>query len=237
MMGPLIPELTGSRFNLLEKPEKWVSDGPRRAGINAFGFGGSNAHLIIEEWRGQHIAEAHSELKRGDLVLVGVDLRCAAPVTEATPPENTERGRISEVGITLKGLKFPLKDLQSVLPQQALMFASARAAFPERLRRDKADIGVFVGMSADANISRYVTRLRLPIGSCKAKKTRFTPPLDAACMIGVLGNVVANRINSQMDIHGPGIAIAAEEASGLMALKIAVRAVCRGNFERDYWRG
>jgi acyl transferase domain-containing protein/acyl carrier protein len=30
-------------------PRPWESDGPRRAGVNAFGFGGTNCHLILEE--------------------------------------------------------------------------------------------------------------------------------------------------------------------------------------------
>lgn len=40
-------------FRLLTKPLKWErrsSSAPRRIGINAFGFGGINAHLLIEEW-------------------------------------------------------------------------------------------------------------------------------------------------------------------------------------------
>ena len=30
-------------------PSAWMSEGPRRAGVNAFGFGGTNCHLILEE--------------------------------------------------------------------------------------------------------------------------------------------------------------------------------------------
>ncbi len=42
--------LSGSRFRPLRQAEAWpVEGGPRRAGINAFGFGGINAHLLVEE--------------------------------------------------------------------------------------------------------------------------------------------------------------------------------------------
>jgi acyl transferase domain-containing protein/phosphopantetheinyl transferase len=43
------PELAHTRFAPITVAQPWESDGPRRAGVNAFGFGGINAHLILEE--------------------------------------------------------------------------------------------------------------------------------------------------------------------------------------------
>ncbi|MBA4189910.1 MAG: type I polyketide synthase [Planctomycetaceae bacterium] len=40
-------------FKVLTKPEKWerrVAHEPRRAAVSGFGFGGVNAHLLLEEW-------------------------------------------------------------------------------------------------------------------------------------------------------------------------------------------
>lgn len=39
---------------LLREPRPWLSDGdrPRRAGVSAFGFGGTNFHAVLEEYRG-----------------------------------------------------------------------------------------------------------------------------------------------------------------------------------------
>ena len=43
-------DLDETRFRLLAGSEPWVTEpGPRRAGVNAFGFGGINAHVIIEQ--------------------------------------------------------------------------------------------------------------------------------------------------------------------------------------------
>jgi acyl transferase domain-containing protein len=43
------PELAGSRFRPISQAEPWPEDVPRRAAVNAFGFGGINAHVIIEQ--------------------------------------------------------------------------------------------------------------------------------------------------------------------------------------------
>jgi acyl transferase domain-containing protein/phosphopantetheinyl transferase len=46
------PELKDAPFYLITQTRPWVhnpSHGPRRAGVNAFGFGGINAHLVLEE--------------------------------------------------------------------------------------------------------------------------------------------------------------------------------------------
>lgn len=42
-------EMAATRFSPIAAAQPWESEGPRRAGINAFGFGGINAHLVIEQ--------------------------------------------------------------------------------------------------------------------------------------------------------------------------------------------
>jgi len=42
--------MADSPFRLLSEAEPWSCSGPRRAAINNFGFGGNNAHLLLEEW-------------------------------------------------------------------------------------------------------------------------------------------------------------------------------------------
>ena len=53
--------LEGSPFAVLKESRPWdrrAADVPRRAAINGFGFGGINAHLLIEEWLGQESPQA-----------------------------------------------------------------------------------------------------------------------------------------------------------------------------------
>lgn len=45
--------LDGSPFEVLSRPRAWTrrtKETPRRAAVSAFGFGGINAHVLIEEW-------------------------------------------------------------------------------------------------------------------------------------------------------------------------------------------
>lgn len=51
---PADSPLAGSPFRVQTRPAKWKSRGagtPRRAAVSAFGFGGTNAHLLLEEWQ------------------------------------------------------------------------------------------------------------------------------------------------------------------------------------------
>jgi len=51
-INPVIP-LKNSPFRIAKETVKWESRGqaPFRAGISSFGFGGANAHVLIEEYK------------------------------------------------------------------------------------------------------------------------------------------------------------------------------------------
>ncbi|GGK83894.1 polyketide synthase [Mangrovihabitans endophyticus] len=42
-------EMAATRFETIAEARPWPGAGPRRAGVNAFGFGGINAHVIVEQ--------------------------------------------------------------------------------------------------------------------------------------------------------------------------------------------
>ncbi|MFD5891893.1 SDR family NAD(P)-dependent oxidoreductase [Streptomyces sp. NPDC060334] len=46
-------DLSTGPFVIPVEPQPWTSDGPRRAGISSFGMGGTNAHIVVEEYIGE----------------------------------------------------------------------------------------------------------------------------------------------------------------------------------------
>lgn len=61
-----LPDIAEHGFRILSRAEPWRSEGPRRAAISNFGFGGNNAHLVVEEWRGQAIPATSAAAGRSD---------------------------------------------------------------------------------------------------------------------------------------------------------------------------
>jgi acyl transferase domain-containing protein len=63
--------LQRTRFRILQEAEPWESNGsPRRAGVNAFGFGGINAHVVVEEHRSPDTAPVPVVLLRPAALLL-----------------------------------------------------------------------------------------------------------------------------------------------------------------------
>jgi acyl transferase domain-containing protein/NAD(P)-dependent dehydrogenase (short-subunit alcohol dehydrogenase family)/acyl-CoA thioesterase FadM len=71
-------DLSRSPFVISTEPRSWPHPGtnePIRAGVNSFGFGGSNAHLILERFEPEYHARwrrAGAAPRRGRLAVVGV---------------------------------------------------------------------------------------------------------------------------------------------------------------------
>ena len=85
-------EIAATRFRTIERAEPWEpSAHPRRAGVNAFGFGGVNAHVVIEEHAPQtraSSASAHSSHPRSHAAgLATSHAGAKEPVSIADPAE------------------------------------------------------------------------------------------------------------------------------------------------------
>lgn len=283
-----------------------VETTPRRAAVSAFGFGGINAHLLLEEWdpalqpgasktrkraarRTSPPAEAAPRSKETavPIAIVGMAAHVGAldslrAFQEAVlsgdaaiqpRPANRWRGcdelateqlggrampgaYIDALSVDVGEFRLPPNEIPEVLPQQMLMLQVVARALEDagmRSRERSADGergGVIIGISLDLDTSDYHQRwvllpqarkwadaLGLDLGEqglaewVTALRDTAGPALNANRVMGSLGNIVASRIAREFAFGGPSFTVSAEEASGLRALEVGVRALQRNELD------
>jgi acyl transferase domain-containing protein len=130
-----------SAFYLNTVARPWLSDGrhPRRASVSAFGFGGSNFHVALEEYTGPGRRAARVRPAGAELVLLGEDsaaalaARCRALAGEAGQPgmlaylaRSTQEAFAADAGVRLAVVAATEDELVARLLQAAEQVASGR---------------------------------------------------------------------------------------------------------------
>ncbi|MEM6790239.1 MAG: beta-ketoacyl synthase N-terminal-like domain-containing protein [Myxococcota bacterium] len=252
------PAVAASSFVPLRDPVPWpMTDRPRLAGISAFGFGGNNAHVVLEEYRPETVMAAvpavphpreGSDTEDEDVVVVGLGVRVGPWLNaagfrdalfdpSAAPPDGHDAERVRW---PIAGSAFPPRDLEQTLPQQLFLLEVVREALAAGgvLTAFEAErIGVFVGMGCDPAVARHGARWRMAgwgrrAGASEAwidrARDACAPLLGAAGVVGCMPNICANRINRQWDLRGASATFSAEELSGVVALERAREALVSG---------
>ena len=316
-------DLDAGPFRVLKTGEKWERrhpGRPRRSAVSAFGFGGINAHLLIEEWveepreafgttlppfgkedpncgpkgpggispAGETNPPRSPFAKGGGekIAIVGLDARFGpwqglkkfqcrvlgggSELPPSTPArwwgvdksvwfrtgfgsENFAGWYIDEVVVPANEFRIPPKEMEEMLPQQALMLQSAAAALADAGLGREEDLraGVFIGLGLDMNTTNFTLRWSIPekarewaeqlgldlsaeemaewVGTLRESAGA---PLTANRTMGALGSVAASRIAREFRIGGPAFTISGEENSGIRALEAAVRALQKGELDR-----
>ncbi|HEX4945167.1 MAG TPA: beta-ketoacyl synthase N-terminal-like domain-containing protein [Blastocatellia bacterium] len=184
-----LSQLSDAPVRLLHEAEAWESTEPRRAAVSAFGFGGNNAHLILEEPmvrprpRGQSLpceqAASNQALPAGTqahpIAIVGIGV-CAAGAKDRNEfaqawlrGESQLRARDGGLAGVIEAFEldclatgFPPRDLEQTQPQQLLLLRAAHEALQTVQTPARENVSVFVGMGTDTEVSRYNVRLHLP---------------------------------------------------------------------------
>ncbi|MGD9642349.1 MAG: beta-ketoacyl synthase N-terminal-like domain-containing protein [Elusimicrobiales bacterium] len=191
--GPKI-KIADSPFRVLQTCADWAArDGrtPRRAAVSAFGFGGINAHVLVEEYAGSfapapRVLSKTAPASPAPVAIVGMEARFGAlgglrefqeavlggsSTAPGELPESRRRGLagplpkgffLREVGAAPAAYRIPPKELEEMLPQQLLMLDTAAGAIADYSPEKKVEnAGVFIGLGLDMNTANFHFRWTL----------------------------------------------------------------------------
>lgn len=182
--------LEDTPFRILDKPEPWHSHGALRAGVSAFGFGGINGHVLLEEpGQSSSVDPSVEPLEQVVITAVAVklgqeldlqrftadrmaDRSAASPRPQGRWPEGLPSEMDGIWGTYLEALhveagefRVPPKDMPDILLQQTLLLAAAHQATEVSSLGPKercARSGALVGISLDLETTNFHLRWALP---------------------------------------------------------------------------
>ncbi|MGE7433780.1 SDR family NAD(P)-dependent oxidoreductase [Kitasatospora sp. NPDC001175] len=238
--------LNGSRLAVPGAAVAWSSDGrPRIGAVSGFGFGGTNAHLLVRE-HGPHLPAASPYRRRehDDLVVVGWAARLPDGATgfgDEYPPPGRDELRLPPPAVRR------LDRTQLMLVQCVHRLAPAvRAALSRRGERT----GVVVGHAGPTR-SALLYRLRAHLdevervaaeagagpgvkeylGAFRDRVTGLIPPPTEDSSPGEMPNVIAGRLANCFDLRGLNATVDQGGASLLEAFELACRYLEFGDLE------
>ncbi len=224
-------------LRVLDRPAAWTEP-IRRAAVSAFGFGGTDAHVVLRSWDpsataiaplpdaapagptrlaitaiAAHLGDApHADAVRDALRRGQPRLRPADDAVHRGAGKPELGAWIDAITVDTAAARMAPADARKTLPQQLL--ALTALADVARVAGDPARTASVVGMGIDGQVGEHVLRT-------VARPDRgdaIAPALDAARVQGVLPNFVANRAAAVLDLQGASYAVSAESLSGAHAL-------------------
>jgi acyl transferase domain-containing protein/3-hydroxymyristoyl/3-hydroxydecanoyl-(acyl carrier protein) dehydratase/1-acyl-sn-glycerol-3-phosphate acyltransferase len=239
--------MKASRFRIFGEAKPWTAAEPRYAAINAFGFGGNNAHLILEQWTGTTACSSCSAIPVTPLAIIGLGVSAGDGQGKEDFLRTLAGGQsrlvsAERIELSPTAVRFPPKDLQDCDGLQLIILKTAIEAVADAKSFSAERTGVFIGMEASAETARHCAAWRisdvlseaghLPASEWLEQLYEVLPPLArAATVVGTMPNMPANRLNSQYNFRGPGFTIAASARSGEVALRTAMRALRAGEID------
>jgi acyl transferase domain-containing protein/NAD(P)-dependent dehydrogenase (short-subunit alcohol dehydrogenase family)/acyl-CoA thioesterase FadM len=239
--------LDGSPFAIPTCGLPWTrEDAPRRAGVNAFGFGGANSHLIVEEFDPEiHTAAAMAKPPlRAEDELVVVAIGAIDPQQGALAFGDEE--------LNLPQRRRVLPDVLDSMDRSQLLAIMAADQTLSRLGGKWQDwrneIGIVFGFEGKTDKSMraaeriYLDRITRQLSQqtghdrgtdasidelASAMRAR-TRPSGPYTLPGLMPNLITGRVANMFDLRGANFVIDTAGTSLASALRIAASKVRRG---------
>ncbi|XXX72430.1 SDR family NAD(P)-dependent oxidoreductase [Sorangium sp. So ce134] len=234
-------DLARSPFVIPTAAAPWTSggDAPLRAGLDSFGFGGTNAHLVVEEHRpGRHAERPRPRGEARALCVVG--LGAVFPGEGGAPADApSDALAFDERALRLPARAPVLPDaLEAMDPTQLLAAMAAEKALAALPARELGErIGVVVGhegktrRGARANERIFADRV------ARALRARGVSPALASATVdalragspatgpytqpGNMPNIISGRVANVFGLRGPNFVVDTSATSLLDALAAA----------------
>ena len=127
-----------SRFYVNTETRPWihpVTGEPRRAGVNAFGFGGINAHVVMEEYRKADESQQTTHLRDWDCEVVVIEGQDRKDLMAAL---DRLRGYAAQVqGVALRDVAYTLNTALTDAPERVAIVASSLEELVQKIDRVK----------------------------------------------------------------------------------------------------
>lgn len=230
-----------SKIKVVNKDIPWENNKVKTAMVNAFGFGGINANLIVQEYKKDYFNMQNHKFELDDIYQInGIGFVS----NEFSSVKNFTKQQQSDFKFPFLKYKLPPKVVEKIDNAQKIGLMAANEAMDDaknilsNIRRDK--IGLFVGsMMGLEKSTEYDSRIRsselkdLLKELCpnvsnddveKNFKNMFTK-LSEDSLPGFMDNIVAGRISNSLDIKGANLIIDAGDNSFVLSLKQAINSL------------
>ncbi len=204
-----------------EKPWTQGPDRPRRVALSAFGFGGINAHIILEGYQPQKKSVVHP----GPLNRLLPSLAITA--VSVVPAEDDITG---EIRVAPGAFRIPPVEMLAMLPQQLRVLKAANSFVVDDSGPKTAL--VLQATSDPATTNNHLRWLGLSRG-LPPEDPVLEPPLDANRVMGALASIAASRVARQLRLGGPCFTFASGPGGGIaQALRTAEGLLFSGEADR-----